>query len=362
VLAAVATPEWVSGFEEAFHASPSSASQSLKRVQSLGIVENLIGPSIRVATSGRSALADRRSQLLWLLNTGHRLEAHRSVLEARLAEVEGESIAAFVGILALAAGTENLSESTAEAIVELALQGRSATSSAAAIAAIRVGLGDRVLAAMPPSTRLAGFDQVSSAAALTDPGDFLRSIADATIPMAFAAEAAAVWSGGRREQVATALLAETPNPRLLEIAARATPASPELAAHLADQAAGTLLTAPVAWWLVAGEHTTQVETIALASIGDATSARRRRAMQWANVAAAEVPTDALLRALSAPLGNSEVEARDARGPVLYRLLTADIEFARALQEVTSHPIDSVGSSERNLLLAHAYHASCPETE
>ena len=362
VLQANVTPEWIAGFGDAFSSSPGAASHSVERLQSLGLVEGLIEPSIRIATSGRSALSDRRRQVLWLLNTGQRLESHRDTLSARLAEVEGEPIAAFVGILALAAGVDGLSESTADAIAELALQGRSATSTAAAIAAIRLGRGDRVLGAMSQATRPNGFNQVSSAAALTDPADFVRSVADATIPMALAAEAASIWAGGRRGLIVAVLMESTPNPRLLELAARAAPASPGLAAHLADQAGLTSLSAPVAWWLTAGDHADLVEETALASLEDPLSARRRRAVQWANVAGVEIETDALMRALSAPLGQSEVEPRDARAPMLYRLLATNIELSRALEEVSRHPIEGVGASERSLLLAHAYQASCPETE
>ena len=362
VLAAVVSQEWIDGFADAFAASPQSANQSLDRLQSLGLVDGLVEPSIRIATSGRSALADRRSQVLWLLNTGHRLEPHAEMLAARLAEVEGESMAAFVGMLALAAGVEEISDATAEAIGDLALQGRSPTSTAAAIAAVRLGQGDRVLAAMAPPTRPDGFDQVTSAAALSDPAEFLRSVADATIPMALAAETASIWAGGRRDVVAVALLEADPNPRLLEIAARAAPATPELAAHLGAQAEMSSLSAPVAWWLVSGEHSDRVSETALATLTDSLSSRRRRAVQWANVAGTEIPVEALLTAMNAPLGQSEVEPRNARSPMLYRLLSSPIDLARALDLVTSYPLEGVGASERSLLLAHAYHASCPETE
>lgn len=361
VLAAAVSEEWTEGFAAAFQASPNGAHQSLSRLQSLGVVDGLIAPAIRVVGSGRSALEDRRSQLLWLLHTGTRLEAHREFIEGRLAEVEGEPIAAFVGILALASGSTSISDATAESIASLAVQGRSSTSTAATIASVLLGRRDEVLAAIAPRTRPLGFDQLVSAASLDDVDAFLSSAADQTVPLASVGEMTALWSPSRREALSAAILATEPSGRILEIAARGVAPSPELAAHLAAAAADTELSPSVAWWLIAGGMGDTVAETARASVSHASSAQRRRAVQWANASSTPLTIDELYHALNLQLGQNEVETRDARAPTLYRLMASDVDFQRALDEVRANERE-VGDAARRLVLARAYHDSCTETE
>lgn len=361
VLGASVSDEWSESFVAAFRANPSAAHQSLRRLQSLGIVDGLIDPAIRVVGSGRTTLDDRRSQLLWLLHTGEQLEAHRGTLESRLIDVEGEPIAAFLGILALAAGSESLTESTVEAIASLAVQGRSSLSTAATIAAVRLGRREEVLAAIAPSTRPLGFDQLVSAASLDEAAVFLASMTDATIPLSSAGETTSLWSAGRRDALAEALLVAEPSGRLLELAARATAPSPELAAHLAPHAAESELSPTVAWWLMAAGQADIVSNTARSTLTHSSSAYRRRAVQWANASHTDLLVDALYAALNQELAQGEIETRDARAPMLYRLVAHEVELERALDEVVGNATE-VGDFSRRLILAHAFNASCTEIE
>jgi hypothetical protein len=362
VLSGEVTEAWQEAFEPAFVSSPSTAIQSLTRLQSIGPVDGLITPALRVVSSGRPSLSERRGQLLWLINAGPHLEPFLPVIETRLAELEGEPLAGFMGMIALAAGATELTPTTLDSISELAVNGRSAMTIAATVAAIRLGRGDAVLSQIAEGTRPAGFNEVAAAAALDDPTAFLEAIRNDAIPMAIASEAAAIWSGGRRDEMTAAIASLVPDGRLVEIAARAANPSPDIANVLSELVGESSLSPPVAWLLHASGDDARLIEVANANVLGGTSSRRRRAIQWSTIAGHRLDADVLLRALNAPLGSNEVETRGARAPALYQLLSHDITLETALEAVVSNQSVGPGTTERSLLLAHAYHASCPDTE
>lgn len=362
VLTGEVTAAWQEAFEPAFDVSPVTAAQSLTRLQSMGQIEGLITASLRVLSSGRSSLPDRRGQLLWLINAGPHLESHLQAIQTRLTELEGEPLAGFLGIVALCAGATDVTPSTRDSIAQLAVNGRSAMTIAAAVAAIRLGAGDYVLATITESSRPVGFNEIAAAAALEDATEFLEAVRVEAIPMALAAEAAAIWSGGRRAEVTAALASMVPDGRLVEIAARAAPPSPDIANVLSEYAADSSLSPAVAWLFHASGEDARVIEVANANLSGGSSSRRRRAVQWATIAGETLETELLLAALSAPLARNEVEVRGARAPALYQLLSLNIPLAAALDTVVSNQSLGPGTTERSLLLANAYNASCPDTE
>lgn len=362
VLSGTVTETWREAFEPAYMLSSATAIQSLSRLQSMGPVDGLIVPALRVVSSGRSSMPERREQLLWLVNAGPHLEAHLPAIRERCAALEGEPLAGLVGIVAVAAGAEELPASTLDSIVAIASNGRSAMTTAAAVAAIRLGRGEDVLRAIAEGTRPAGFNEVTAAVALEDPNAFLEAIRTEAIPMAVAAEAASIWSGGRRDEVAAAIATLVPDGRLVEVAARAATPSPDIANVLSEFAADSSLSPPVAWLFHASGDDARLIEVATANVTGGTSSRRRRAVQWATVAGHALEVDALMESLSAPLARNEVETRGARAPVLYQLLSRDISLNDALEAVVSNQSVGPGTTERSLLLANAYHASCPESE
>lgn len=364
LIAGRATARWNEDFAIALRQDPGASLASLTRLQSLGPAVELVPAAIRAVTDPATAANARRDQTLWLLSLGAWLEPHADALVAGLTGVEDEPVAGLIGLAAFTAGRTDLPAATVAQIAALGEGSRTAIGWAAQIAAVRLLGADRYRA-MTTDSLPDGFLELRNAAASGDVDALVAALLDERLPLGIAVDGAAVGAAGQREDFMAAMMDESVagSARALEVAARGAAPSEELANKLLEFVDETSLSPSIAYWLAASNHGTTIGEIATRHLDSESSAMRRRAVQWANIAEIEVAREPLVAMVVAPASDRAVEHGDARALPMYRLLAAGpLELDEAVDVHARAAGNGVGVFEAAILLAAAHEAHCTGAE